>query len=243
MTTKVGASFYPYPDSQSGDKRVPLSKEEFEIFKTNFSERLGDAIAPLLPELNQAFKGLAEAKRMGEAGRKEAEEGRKEAEAGRRKAEEGRAMQAAASQKLALAEKGLQEVAKERQNILTKQFYSIFNGKKELPVDEIVALFNTYLADGSLTVEKNAEGKSYPKINSMRAVTHYLTDHPNVKICDFRLFKDKGAINEIPIFAEFLKKSTVKLVGFKSSISEDDIASLDKAKTARNGELKVQISA
>jgi uncharacterized phage infection (PIP) family protein YhgE len=199
----------------------------------HITTKVKEALTAKIPELDESFRQIIENNKK----IKETREGIAEA----------RAMQAS-------ADKGLQEVAKvreniakvreniakERQNILTKQFYSIFNGKKELPVDEIDALFNT-LADGSLTVEKNAEGKSYPKINSMTGVTHYLTDHPNVKICDFRIFQN--AINEIPIFAEFLEHSTVKLVGFKNNISEKDKASLDKAKAARNGELKVQISA
>ena len=147
---------------------------------------------------------------------------------------EGRAMQVSAQNKL-------QKVAKDRQNILTKQFYSIFNGKQQLPIEDIDVLFNTYLADCSLSVEKSSSGASYSKINSMRSITQYLDDHPNVKICDLRPFKTE--ICDIPTLAEYLKHSTVKLVGIKNGIPDDAKASLAEAVAARNGGLKVQYSA
>jgi hypothetical protein len=142
------------------------------------------------------------------------------------------------SQKLVEADKGIQKVAKNRQDRLTKQFYSIFNGKKELPINEIDSLFDKYLADRSLSVEKNNEGESYPKINSMKPVSQYLTDNPNVVSCDFRSFKTE--VHDIPFFADYLKTSTVKAIALKKDISDDAKASLAEAVAARNGTLKVQ---
>ena len=105
----------------------------------------------------------------------------------------------------------------------------------------IDALFNTYLADRSLSVEETTEGASYPKINSMRSITQYLDDHLNVKICELRPFKTE--ICDIPTLAEYLKHFTVKLAGIKNGISDDAKASLAEAVAARNGGLKAQYSA
>jgi len=121
---------------------------------------------------------------------------------------------------------------------LTRQFYSIFNGKKTISVEEINALFNKYLADGSLTVEKSNEGKSYAKLNSMRAVTRYLDDHPDVKACDFRCLKTQ--VQDIPALADYLKKSTIKAIAINSGIPADAKTSLAEAVAARKGGLKVQ---
>ena len=228
MTAKVGGGFAPVPGVKS--QQEGISNEEFDLLKV----KLKEALVAKLPELNEISRQIAE--------------NNKKIKAAQVMQVEGRAMQASASQKLELAEKGLQEVAKEReaitkerQNILTKQFYSIFNGKKSLPVEEIDTLFNAYLADRSLSVEKSSSGTSYPKINSMRSITQYLDKHPNIKICDLRPFKTE--ICDIPTLAEYLKHSTVKLVGIKDGISDDAKASLAEAVAARNGGLKVQYSA
>jgi hypothetical protein len=94
------------------------------------------------------------------------------------------------------------------------------------------------LADGSLTVEKSAEGTSFGRINSMKPVKQYLDDHPKVQACDFRTFKTE--IRDIPSLVDYLKTSTVKAIALKNGISEDDKASLDEAKAARNGGLIVR---
>ena len=230
MEAKIGGGFYPSPDSQPGDNRVPLSREEFDLVKTKLKEKL---IAQL-PEINETFRQIAENNR--EIKRAQAMQAE-----GRAMQAEGRAMQAEGRKGLQEVAKEREAIAKERQDILTKQFYSIFNGKKPLPVEEIDTLFNTYLADRSLSVEKSSSGTSYPKINSMRSITHYLDDHPNVKICDLRPFK--AEVYDIPTLAEYLKHSTVKLIGIKNGIPDDAKASLAEAVAARNGGLKVQYSA
>ena len=163
----------------------------------------------------------------------------------------GRAMKASAQVKLEQADRLTQEadklkqeaarekleIAKLKQDLLTNKFHSIFN-KTPLPSEAVDNLFKRYLADGSLTVEKSQEGKSFPQINSMKSVTQYLTDHPDVKSCDFRVFKT--AINDIPTLATYLKKSTVKAIALSSDISAEAKASLAEAVAARNGNLKVQ---
>lgn len=142
----------------------------------------------------------------------------------------GRAMQASAQVKL-------EEVARERQAVLTRKFHSIFN-KTPLPSESVDSLFKKYLADGSLTVEKSQEGKSFPQINTMKSVVQYLSDYPEIKVCDFRVFKT--AVYDIPALANFLKKSTVKAVALNSGIPAEAKASLADAVAARNGSLKVQ---
>ena len=132
----------------------------------------------------------------------------------------------------------LQKVAKDKQDILTKMFYGIFNGKKKIPLEEIDTVFNTYLADASLSIEKTKEGKSFPKINSMRAVIRYLKEHQEVSSCDFSTFKTE--INDVSSLAEYLKNSKVTVITLKKAIPEAAKASLAEAVAARNGGLKVQ---
>ena len=135
-------------------------------------------------------------------------------------------------------EKERQEIAKKKQDILTKQFYSIFHGKNILPEEKIEIIFNKYLSDQSLTVEKSIEKNNYSKLNSMTAVIKYLDDNPNIKMIDFRIIKTE--INDIPTLAEYLSKSNIKGVAINSGISIEAKTSLNKAVEARNGGLKVQ---
>ena len=235
MTAKVGGGFVPVPDARSQtESLVPISREEFEIHRAKVRE----AVIVKLPELNENFRQIAENNKKIEEANKGIALSRAMQAEGRAMQAEGRAMQASASQKLEMAEKGLQKVAKERQDILTDMFYAIFNGKKKLPVENIDALFNAYLADRSLSVEETTSGTSYPKINSMRSVTKYLADHPSVPACDFRAFKTE--IHDIPTLTEYLKHSTVKAIALKNGISDNAKASLAEAVAARNGGLKIQ---
>lgn len=130
------------------------------------------------------------------------------------------------------------EIGKEQQVILTKMFQSIFNSKNRLPVEVIDVLFNKYLADGSLTVEETDEGKSYARVNSMRAITRYITDDNSVTMCDFRPFK--GEIYDVPTLAEYLKTSRITAIAFNDGISGDAKKSLAEAVAARNGGLKIR---
>jgi hypothetical protein len=130
-----------------------------------------------------------------------------------------------------------QTITKERQDILTKQFYSIFN-KQPLPLEKIDSIFKTYLADGSLTVEKSKEGISYPRINSMTPVIRYLDDNPDVPTLDFRSFKSE--VHDVKTLAVKLKNSTIRAIAIKKCIPEEAKASLADVVAIRNGTLKVQ---
>jgi DNA repair exonuclease SbcCD ATPase subunit len=133
--------------------------------------------------------------------------------------------------------KTLNDLNLKRQELVVKQFYSIFHGKKPVPPEEISILFQTYLAQKALTFEQ-AEGKNYPQLNSMPAVTKYLTDRSDIKSCDFRVFETHVA--GIPILAEYLKKSSIKAVAFNENIPSSAKADLAEAVAARKGGLKVQ---
>jgi myosin heavy subunit len=133
--------------------------------------------------------------------------------------------------------KTLNDLNLKRQELVVKQFYSIFHGKKPVPPEEISILFQTYLAQKALTFEQ-AEGKNYPQINSMPAVTKYLTDRSDIKSCDFRVFETH--VTGIPILAEYLKKSSIKAVAFNENIPSSAKADLAEAVAARKGGLKVQ---
>jgi ABC-type phosphate transport system auxiliary subunit len=237
MTVKLGGF------SPALDTKVSLTEEEFNSVKA----KMKDALVTMLPQINEAIYQIAETnKKITENNReiKAAQEMQAEGRAmqaeGRAMQAEGRAMQAEGRAMQARGVQGLQEVAKERQDIITRQFYSIFKGKddlaaKDLPALEVDRLFKTYLANGSLTVEKSAEGTSFGRINSMKAVIQYLEDNPNVLTLDFRSFKTE--VHDISALADNLKTSTVKAIALKKGISDDAKASLAEAVAARNGTL------
>jgi hypothetical protein len=225
-------------------------KEVLEGHKKSFPRFYESQILPIIQQQHQLLqqqqkllnqKGglnqtLVELKNKSEALAKKREELDKKSEELAKRGEEAKTMQAEGRAMKAAGLKGLEEVAKKRQDLLTKQFYTIFN-KTPLPIEEIDTLFKTYLADGSLTTEKSPAG-SYPKINSMKAVIRYLDDHPDIKTCNFLIFKT--AVHDIPTLADYLKKSTIKAIGLNSGIPNDAKASLAEAVNARNGSLKVQ---
>ena len=207
--------------------RTPVPKEELNKFKTKVTEILIEH----LPELNAAYSQLEETKRLIEEDNRGIEAAHKKIEAADKEIEAARKKFEAADKQIALAKKN-------RQEKLIKQFFSIFNGKASPSEETINNIFNTYLADGSLSVEKSLEGNSYPKINSMKAVTKYLDNNPSIKACDFRSFETE--VHDIPTLAEYLKTSTVKAIALKSQIPEAAKESLTTAVVARNGGLKVQ---
>jgi len=139
--------------------------------------------------------------------------------------------------KLALAEKLGQEG-------LTEQFWSIFHGRTPVPQEKYDEIFNTYLADRSLTVEESVEGKSFGRINSMSSVIKYLQANPLTKTCDFRTFKTE--VNDVGKLVDFLKTPAafaIKGVALKSGIAEIAKEKLTEAVAARattKSPLKVQ---
>lgn len=136
------------------------------------------------------------------------------------------------------AQAKLAAVAKEKQAMMTKMFYAIFNGNKPLLGGEIQTVFDKYLVNGELTIEKSPQNKSFVRINSMNAVIAYLEDNPLCKKLDFRLFKTE--IYDIPTLLEYLKKPVIGTVYFNNNISEEAKLSLSEVVTARNDGLKVQ---
>lgn len=130
-----------------------------------------------------------------------------------------------------LAERETQ-TRKSHQDQLTNGFNNIFN-EEDLAADEINTMFKTYLSDGSLTVEKDHNGRSFFRINSMKSVIQYLLNNPTTTICDFRHFE--AEINDIPTLAQYLKDShQVGDIAFMNTISEDDRKTLAEAVEARN---------
>jgi hypothetical protein len=143
------------------------------------------------------------------------------------------------SKKIEERSKKIEEQTKTRQALVARQFYGIFSREaKSLTPEEISQIFKDYLTDGSLSFEHPAEGQSYPQMNSMKAVTKFLADHPEFKTCNFRVFQDK--VFDITTLTEFLKKSEIKAIGMSNNISQQAKDSLANAVAARNGGLKVQ---
>jgi len=146
--------------------------------------------------------------------------------------------------KLAEAARLAAKAEKEGQEALTKQFWSIFNGKNPLPAEKIDAVFQTYLADRSLTVEETSEGKGFGRINSMSSVIKYLQANPLTKLCDFRTFKTE--VNDVGTLADFLKTPAafaIKGVAFKSGIAEiakEKLAEAAADRATTKSPLKVQ---
>ena len=210
--------------SSSQRYSMPIPPEKRERIKK-------ELVKALLPEINKYVTGVAEARKL----QIEGEKMEAHAEQLLAKAQQMRLDAAAKLEEIAKKE---QAIAKKAQDILTRQFYSVFNGKNPLPEEKISEVFQTYLADGSLTVEKSPEGEHFGRINSMRTVVQYLKEHPNVRACDFRVFK--AEINDISTLTAFLNSSPIKAVAFKESISEAAKAILAEAVTATNGQLRVQ---
>ncbi len=119
--------------------------------------------------------------------------------------------------------------------ILTTMFYAIFN-KDSLSPEQVDTLFNTYLSDGSLTVEVENRMVSI-RINSMKPVIRYLFNNQHVQMCNFKSFKAK--VLDIPTLAQFLKTSKVTAIGLNSGIPDNAKTSLAEAVAARKGTLKV----
>ena len=99
------------------------------------------------------------------------------------------------------------------------------------------ALFETYLNNDCLTVERSEEKKSFVRINKMKPIIDYLSQHPDVRMCNFRSFKTE--VHDIPTLAEYLKTSNITAVGLNSGISEESKALLAEAVAVRNGTLKI----
>ena len=142
------------------------------------------------------------------------------------------------------SQKKFAQAEKERQDALTKQFWSIFNAKDSLLQEEYGKVFATYLADRSLTIEKTDDNKCFARINLMSSVIKYIKANPLTKACDFRAFKTE--INDVETLADFLKTSdafAIRGVAFKSGISEiakEKIAEAVSARAATKFPLKAQ---
>jgi hypothetical protein len=130
----------------------------------------------------------------------------------------------------AAAEQKIKKIENDKKNLIVKAFYGIFNGKNPLPREEVDTIFQKYLSDGSISLEKGPE-TCIIKLNSMKAVTHYLDDHPNVKICNFRPFE----AHDIKTLAEYLAQSSCQVtgIGISRNISIEEKESLDKAMQRR----------
>lgn len=203
------------PAYLSDDLRTPsgqISQERLEELK----ERSRQALLEKLPILQEGFRLMQEGNRMIVESQQELLEAREKRQA---------------------VVKKLQEVAEERHQILIEMFYRIFH-TTPLPIEQAKPLYETYLADRSVTVEETSEGKSYLKINSMRSIIRYLNDHPTVKTCDFRAFKTE--VYDIGTLAEYLKTSTTKGIALKNGIPLESKEILSKAVAARSGGLVVK---
>ena len=192
----------------------PLTKTEEEQLLRAYEESYQQNVAPIAKVYHEKLSQLRQTIEQADRNIEEADRG------------------------IAQSRERQRQLAKEKLVVLTGIFYSIFNGKNPIPADEVNALFETYLSDGSLTVGETSEGKSYPKINSMRAITRYIDDHPTVKMCDFRPFKTE--ISDIATLADYLKKSNVRAIALNSGIPTDAKTLLSEAIASRSGGLKVQ---
>jgi hypothetical protein len=152
--------------------------------------------------------------------------------------EEGKRLQAEGQRRLEKVAQEKQSIAQDKQKILIKVFYSIFHGKTPPAEKDFDAIFASYLADKSLSVEKNALNKSYIRLNSMTSVIRYLDDHPGIKVCDFRPLRTD--IYDVATLVDYLGKSSIETVKIRSGISAADKALLDRAVAVRKGGLAVQ---
>ena len=177
---------------------VPLSADEKEEVKKAMQPVLMN-FANNIIELN---KKIAEAQQNAEEAQREIEEARCKIKEADRTIEE--------------SDRKIQAGLRIQRESLTKLLLGIFYGKQPVPADQMDELFNTYLADGSISYE---EGKRCFKINSMKNIVNYLVAHADVKQCDFRTFKSE--VNDISTLAEHLKNSTVKAIAINNGISAE----------------------
>jgi hypothetical protein len=256
MSVKVDG-FVPYLGTY-GEKfnpaERPLTDQELNEIKARVKGKVLAKLSELneiakelsqIPNIKEAFElaqQLEELKTRREELKTTSEELKEKREELKTRYEEANIRLEAAKIKIEEGRKGAEEGRAMQRAGLTKIFYTIFKGKndpaaKDLPAEVIERLFQTYLADGSLSIEKSPEGP-LPRINTMKSVTQYLADHPNVISCDFRPFKKE--MYDAKTFAEYLKTSSVKAIAIKKCVSEETKASLAEAVAARNGTLKVQ---
>ena len=213
-------------------KPAKLSSEEMEVwlveFKKDFLNDLMQADAARLKE--SAEKRFTEAARLKESSQQHLSDAAR--------------LKESAEKHFAEAERWKTQAEKEGLDALTKQFWSIFNGKDPIPQERYSEVFNTYLADRSLTVEETVDGKAFGRINSMNSVIKYLQANPLTKTCDFRHFKTE--VNDVETLAEFLQTPAayaIKGVAFKKGISEiakNQLAAAASARASTNFPLKVQ---
>jgi len=126
-----------------------------------------------------------------------------------------------------------EKLEKKEKSILAQLFHGIFdkNAKTPLAPEMHEEVFNAHLANRSITIEENTEGKSYAKINSMSSVIAYREANPHIKSFDFRAFAE---IVDIDSFARYAETSSLKAVAFKKSvISVVAKTRLDRAVEAR----------
>ena len=228
----------------------PLSAKEDEVLKSLFTtefskfvsvEKLNGTLHKMREaerfkesgerKMKEGSKKIEEGSKKTEEGQKKIEEGSKKIEEGQKKIEESQRLRTEGQKKIEEADKRMAAVIKGRQDILTKQFWAIFNGKTLLATEKCQDVFGTYLADGSFSVEKNSAGSSYLKINSMKPVIKYLSENPETPTCNFTAFKKE--VNDVGTLAEFLKTAKVAEVILNGSISKDDKDLFAAAQTAR----------
>jgi chromosome segregation ATPase len=109
----------------------PMSEEKLENLKSALTRNL----ISRLPEINEHLRGMVEANKKIALGRAMQASGSRELKEAENEIHE-------AEKEINAARNGLKEVAKERQDRLTKQFYSIFNGKKQLPIEILMDLLH-----------------------------------------------------------------------------------------------------
>jgi hypothetical protein len=139
--------------------------------------------------------------------------------------------------KIAEGDRKIAEGQRGQKIALVTIFYRIFYGnKKPVPAGQIDSLFSTYLADGSISFEKS---KDCFKLGSMKGVISYLKSHPEIKQCNFSVFKTE--IYDIPTLSEYLVQNscTVKAIGIKRNIPKDAEESLARV-IIKRPDFKVQ---
>ena len=129
--------------------------------------------------------------------------------------------------------------------LVREAFHNIFyTTKNPVPEEKQAELFDPYLADHSISVRKNSEGKNCLNLDSSNAVINYLSNNPGIGKCDFRAFKSE--IHDIQSFLDFLVTpvgSRIRALAFNNEIPEnakDALARTISARTEMNLPLKVQ---
>lgn len=219
---------------------VPLTAEQYGEFQ-EIRETIGTLIQ-LGEQREELDRRIAYGRALQASGQEKLKKAQALEASGKEKLKKAQALEASGQQKIASGQQKIasgqqktQSAEVKKRELLTKLFYTICNGKKELPADEEESVY-AYIADGTSLI---ADKVRRFVLNSTLPVIQYATDHRS-EICNFQLLGTE--VHDVQRFADFVadENCSVKLVIINKNVSAAAKASLEWAKSQRKGKLTIQ---